>query len=247
MQKTTTYREQSRIFLTQAYEELAKGDLPQASEKGWGAAAQMVKAVAEERGWEHRHDRDLYSIVSRLRLETRNPELTGLFGAAASLRLNASQSWLATQDVEDHLRQVDQFVSRLEKPLPDSPEKVTKKQPAPPSREQSRLLLDQARLELSKGYLVEASEKGWLAAFEMARFLGQQRGCTISNQREFIRFMGNQRTETGDSEWTTMMSSANNLHTNFLENWYDYCLIKLLLENVEQLVDRLEGMLTSVS
>ena len=59
--------------------------------------------------------------------------------------------------------------------------------------------------------------------------------------------MGNQRTETGDSEWTTMMSSANNLHTNFLENWYDYCLIKLLLENVEQLVDRLEGMLTSVS
>ena len=153
MQKTTTYREQSRIFLTQAYEELAKGDLPQDPKRVGAPRRKWSTAVAEERGWEHRHDRDLYSIVSRLRLETRNPELTGLFGAAASLRLNASQSWLATQDVEDHLRQVDQFVSRLEKPLPDSPEKVTKKQPAPPSREQSRLLLDQARLELSKGYL----------------------------------------------------------------------------------------------
>ena len=52
MQRTTTYREQSRrgVFLAQAHEELAKGDLQQASEKGWGAASQMVKAVAQERG-----------------------------------------------------------------------------------------------------------------------------------------------------------------------------------------------------
>ena len=50
MQRTTTYREQSRIFLSEASEELVKGDLQQASEKGWGAASQMVKAIAQERG-----------------------------------------------------------------------------------------------------------------------------------------------------------------------------------------------------
>ena len=63
MQRTTTYREQSRIFLSQAYEELAKGDLQQASEKGWGAASQMVKAIAQERGWRHRSHRHLQNAV----------------------------------------------------------------------------------------------------------------------------------------------------------------------------------------
>ena len=230
-------------MLHEAFAALDKGDLQQASEKGWDASAQMVKAVAQQLGWEHGNDRDLYNSVGRLRLETRNPQLTGLFGAATSLRLNASQSWLATQDVEDHLRQVGQFVSRLEKPLPEPPEKVVKKQLAPPSRKQSRLFLEQARLELSKGYLVEASEKGWLAAFEMARFTGHHKGCIISNHRDFIHFIGNQRSETGDSEWTNMMSSANNLHMNSLEDWYDYRFVKMLLDSVEQLIDRLEALL----
>ena len=92
MQKTTSYREQSRIFLTQAYEELAKGDLPQASEKGWGAASQMVKAVSAERGWSHGSHRDLYQVVSKLRLEIVNPKLTNLFSAATSLRVNISEN-----------------------------------------------------------------------------------------------------------------------------------------------------------
>ena len=47
---TQKYQQQSRHLLTQALRELDQGDLVQASEKGWGAAAQMVKAVAEQRG-----------------------------------------------------------------------------------------------------------------------------------------------------------------------------------------------------
>ncbi len=243
MQEETNQRRQSRILLDEAFDALTKDDLQQASENGWGAAALMLKAVAEQRGWEHEHDRDLYRIVSRLRLETRKPELSALFGASTSLRFNSSHNWLATQDVEDHLRRVDQFVTKLEKPLADSPERVAKKQLEPPSRERSRLFLDQAYKELSKGYLVEASEKGWLAAFEMARVMGQQRGCPILDQGDFIRFIGNQRSETEDSEWTTMISSANNLHMNALENWYDYGFIKFLLESVERLMDKAEALL----
>ena len=46
----TSYTSRSMTYLSQASEELAKGDLCQASEKGWGAAAEMVKAVAAVRG-----------------------------------------------------------------------------------------------------------------------------------------------------------------------------------------------------
>ena len=44
---TQTYQQASQQFLAQANQELAAGDLPQASEKGWGAVAQMIKDIAE--------------------------------------------------------------------------------------------------------------------------------------------------------------------------------------------------------
>ena len=47
------YRRQARAFLAKAREYLAQDDLHQASEKGWGAAAWMAKAVAVAQGWEY--------------------------------------------------------------------------------------------------------------------------------------------------------------------------------------------------
>ena len=38
---TQTYQQASERFLAQALQELSDGDLPQASEKGWGAAVQL--------------------------------------------------------------------------------------------------------------------------------------------------------------------------------------------------------------
>ena len=46
-----------RDFMAKAQAYLAEDDLLQASEKGWGAAAQMVKAAAEMRGWPHKNHR----------------------------------------------------------------------------------------------------------------------------------------------------------------------------------------------
>ena len=69
MTTTTDYRTSSRAMMAQSRDELAIGDLQQASEKGWGAAAQMMKAIAESRGWEHGRHRHLHQIASRLRAE----------------------------------------------------------------------------------------------------------------------------------------------------------------------------------
>ncbi|MYH56362.1 MAG: hypothetical protein F4135_09610, partial [Acidimicrobiia bacterium] len=40
--KTVEYRDAARHLLAQGFAELEAGDTRQASEKGWGAAAQMV-------------------------------------------------------------------------------------------------------------------------------------------------------------------------------------------------------------
>ena len=62
--RTDYHTETAREFLIKGRAHLAEGDLLQASEKGWGAASQMVKAVAEARGWRHSTHGDLYRTVA---------------------------------------------------------------------------------------------------------------------------------------------------------------------------------------
>ncbi len=121
VQRTTTYREQSRIFLSQAYEELAKGDLQQASEKGWGAASQMVKAIAQERGRLHRSHRHLHEVINSLDRETGDPEWSILFSIASHLHTNFYENWYSANIIEKHLRQVERFVDKAEELLVAAP------------------------------------------------------------------------------------------------------------------------------
>ena len=59
------YRQEARAFLVKAREYLAAGDLHQASEKGWGAAAWMAKAVAEVYGWQYREHQQFGHVLNR--------------------------------------------------------------------------------------------------------------------------------------------------------------------------------------
>ena len=63
------YRLQSREFLEKSQHYLSDDDLHQASEKGWGAAAWMTKAVAVAQGWQydkHEHFTEVLYQVSKL-------------------------------------------------------------------------------------------------------------------------------------------------------------------------------------
>ena len=61
------YRLQSREFLARARSYLANGDLHQASEKGWGAAAWMAKAVAETHGWKYTKHSQFSVVITQAR------------------------------------------------------------------------------------------------------------------------------------------------------------------------------------
>lgn len=60
------HRSLAEKLLREAEELLARGDYVQASEKAWGAAAQMVKAVAAKAGKELRSHGDLWRFVSEI-------------------------------------------------------------------------------------------------------------------------------------------------------------------------------------
>lgn len=112
--KTRYYNSTGRDFLAKARRYLAEGDLLQASEKGWGAAAQMVKCVAEARGWSHEGHRQLWSAVNRLVEETGDQEVRTAFGLAGALHTNFYEGWLPAETVEDYLARVEALVLKLE-------------------------------------------------------------------------------------------------------------------------------------
>ncbi len=112
------YSDTATEFLIKARVHLAEGDLRQASEKGWGAAAQMVKAVAEERGWQHKTHADLYQIVGRLAELSNDEELHRLFMSANALHQNFYEGDMPAAAVDVGVRDAEQFAAALEAHLP---------------------------------------------------------------------------------------------------------------------------------
>ena len=113
MAQQEIYRKQSRIFLEEAKRFLEEGNLYQASEKGWGAAAQMVKAVAEERGWNHTNHELLFDVVSKIHAETNDPEYATTYSAANSLHGNFYEGRMSQALVGLYLAQVELLVGKL--------------------------------------------------------------------------------------------------------------------------------------
>ena len=116
-----TYRESSRHLLAQAHAELDSGDLRQASEKAWGAAAQIVKAAAERRGWDHYSHRGLFVTVDQLTDEVGDPEIHNLFMFANGLHINFYENAFSAERVVCNMARTEEFIAKIEAILDVTP------------------------------------------------------------------------------------------------------------------------------
>ncbi len=82
------YEAQAREFLEKGRQYLLAGDLHQASEKGWGAAAHMAKAVALAQGWQYERHSDFSWVINQSFLKTGNDRLRELRGIPNDLHGN---------------------------------------------------------------------------------------------------------------------------------------------------------------
>jgi hypothetical protein len=103
----------SRKYLREADEFLAKGDYVQASEKAWGAAAQMVKMVASKRGLELHSHGELHKFVAQLAAENRDKEIRRLWQSAMALHQNFYENWLPKEMVAGNIEDVKKLVQKL--------------------------------------------------------------------------------------------------------------------------------------
>ena len=116
-----TYREASQHLLALARAEFDADDLRQASEKAWGAAAQIVKAAAQVRGWDHESHRGLFVTVRRLTEETGDTQIHDLFAYPNYLHMNFYENTFGADRVSQYMEYTKEFVSRVEAILDQSP------------------------------------------------------------------------------------------------------------------------------
>ncbi len=110
---TEQHRQTSQHFLEQARAELIAGDLAQASEKGWSATVQILKAVAEKRSWQHSRHRDHHRVASRIRAETGDGDIRRLFAVASDLDENFYDNHLDATAVAESLDDVEALLAKL--------------------------------------------------------------------------------------------------------------------------------------
>jgi len=109
-----SYWEASEGLLAQAKDELSKGDLRQAGEKAWGAAALALKSFAYKRdGLRLSSHGELWEYVSRLAEETSDEELGRLWRSISSMHVNFYEGWATKKHVEEAIKDVEKFMGKL--------------------------------------------------------------------------------------------------------------------------------------
>ena len=123
VQDSNKYAELSRWCIGQADDYLRNRNNIQASEKGWGAAAQALKAIAEERGWNHGGHGRIVDVAQQVADEQDRLDWITLFGVAQALHTNFYEDWLGSDTVTIYLDDVKKLLPELERvraaPVPE--------------------------------------------------------------------------------------------------------------------------------
>ena len=109
------HRAQAAYFLQRGRKFLADGDLHQASEKGWGAAAHTVKAVAASYGLRYESHDEFDYILEQASVLARNDRIHDLGNAAHYLHRNyyKRRMFLNSDRIRRNLDNVAELVGLL--------------------------------------------------------------------------------------------------------------------------------------
>ncbi len=109
------YAELSQWCIGEADDYLRGGNNVQASEKGWGATAQALEAIAESRGWNHQSHGLMVDIAKQVADEQGRPDMVAMFGLAQALHTNFYENWLGSDVVEIYLNAIKTLLPELER------------------------------------------------------------------------------------------------------------------------------------
>ena len=109
------HRQRAEYFLRKSREFMAEGDLHQASEKGWGAAAHAVKAVASTHGWRYESHDEFDAVLEQASELAGNDRIHDLGNAAHYLHRNyyKRRAFLNPDRIRRNLVNVEELIGLL--------------------------------------------------------------------------------------------------------------------------------------
>lgn len=114
-QRAAEYIEASKELLNQAREELGAGDVRQAAEKAWGAAALAVKAYAE---WREARGpatpKELWEYKRRIEKEL-GDWVSDTWAQATAMHVCSYEGWCSKEDVEEAIKRIEKLTEEVEK------------------------------------------------------------------------------------------------------------------------------------
>ena len=108
------YAALSRHYIQKADEYLQVGDRVQASEKGWGAVAEAIKSIAEQRGWNHWGHRLLNDAAYLLSVEWGRPDVKVSYDAIEKLHINFYEDDMELDDIATSVGNAKTLLQELE-------------------------------------------------------------------------------------------------------------------------------------
>ncbi|AEM39075.1 PaREP1 family protein [Pyrolobus fumarii 1A] len=116
-ERAREYIETARALLEQAREELERGDVRQAAEKAWGAAALAVKAYAAWReGRRLTSHGELWEYTLVLRKEL-GKWVSSAWNAGNSMHTCFYEGWCEREHVEDAIEEIERLVKTVEEKI----------------------------------------------------------------------------------------------------------------------------------
>ena len=97
------YAELSRQYIERADGYLRAGDRVQASEKGWGAVAEAIKSIAEERGWNHWGHHLLNDATFQLSEEWNRPDVLSMYDTVEKLHINFYEDSMELDEIQSRI------------------------------------------------------------------------------------------------------------------------------------------------
>ena len=107
------YAELSQEHIAEAAAFLEAGNALQASEAVWAAASSALKAVCQERGWNHRFHNHLRAAAIYLALEWNRPDLDLTFGYIENAHINYYEHQWYVEEVQRRLEVAKSYAQEI--------------------------------------------------------------------------------------------------------------------------------------
>jgi len=107
------YQSLSEKYLREARKLLKEGDLIQASEKFWGAAALTIKRVAAKRGLTLEEHGSLWNFINTLAKVSGDKDIVTFFGVANALHRNFYENEMKRETVEIAAENIEKLIEKL--------------------------------------------------------------------------------------------------------------------------------------